>query len=153
MEGSAGRCPVSEQSPTRVYEKDKPAFERLRALPIEHLLREPVESLPLAARALSYCRKQKVSTIGQLAQLRRSALLKAKNVGRKTVSHMEAYLGFIGLGLDGKVAPMAPPMAPAYERGAHAMRLSIVAQLAALNVPFEIVQAISQLPMPKQENA
>lgn len=142
---------MSEQAPTRVYEKDKPAFERLRALPIEQLLREPVESLPLAVRATRYCAKHKVATIGQLAQLKRSVLLKAKNVGRKTVAHMEAYLGFIGLGLDGKVAPVAPPMAPAYERGAHAMRLAVLAQLAAMDVPFEVVQAISHLPMPKEE--
>lgn len=143
---------MSEQSPTRIYEKDKPAFERLRALTIEQLLREPVESLPLAVRALSYCRKHNVVTIGQLAQLQRRVLLKAKNVGRKTVAHLEAYLGFVGLGLDGKVAPMAPPMAPAYERGAQAMRVAVLAHLAALNAPFDLVQSVSKLPLPKQED-
>lgn len=142
---------MSEQSPTRIYEKDKPAFERLRALPIEQLLREPVESMPLAVRAVSYCRKHNITTIGQMAQLKRSVLLKAKNVGRKTVAHMEAYLGFVGLGLDGKIAPAAPPMAPAYERGAHAMRMAMLAHLAALNVPFDVVQSVSQLALPKQE--
>lgn len=142
---------MSEQAPTRIYEKDKPAFERLRALPIEQLLREPVESLPLAARALSYCHKQNVTTIGQLAQLQRRVLLKAKNVGRKTVAHLEAFLGFVGLGLDGKVAPMAPPMAPAYERGAQAMRVTILSHLAAVNAPFDLVQSVAKLPLPTQE--
>lgn len=143
---------MSEQSPVRIYEKDKPAFERLRALPIEQLLKEPVESMPLAARAMTYCRKHNISTIGQVAQLQRKVLMKAKNVGRKTVAHLEAYLGFVGLGLDGKVAPMAPPMAPAYERGAQAMRVAVLAHLAALNVPFDIVQSVAKLPLPSQED-
>jgi len=143
---------VSEQAPIRIYEKDKPAFERLRALPIEQLLKESVESLPLAVRAAAYCRKHSITTIGQMAQLQRKMLLKAKNMGRKTVAHMEAYLGFLGLGLDGKVAPMAPPMAPAYERGAQAMRVAVLAHLAALNVPFDIVQSVSKLPLPTQED-
>lgn len=150
MEGGAGGSSVSEQSPTRIYEKDKPAFERLRALTIEQLLREPVESLPLAVRAQSYCRKHRVGTIGQLAQLQRRVLLRAKNMGRKTVAHIEAYLGFVGLCLDGKVAPMAPPLAPAYVRGAQAMRVAVLAHLAAADAPFELVQGVSKLPLPQE---
>ena len=143
---------MSEQAPVRIYEKDQETFARLRALPMEQLLRQPVAALPLAVRALAYCEKKNLATIGQLARAKRAEMLKTKNVGRKTVHHVEAYLGFLGLGLDGKIVADVPaPVPPAFQRGAHAMRIAIMAQLAALNVPFDVVQAISKVELPEGE--
>lgn len=143
---------MSEQAPTRIYEKDLPKFERLRALTMEQLLKEPISSLPLAVRALGYCQKNNIATIGQLAVCKRAELLKARNLGRKTVSHIIAYLGELGLGLDGRLSASVPPaLPPAFHRGAKAMKLSIMAQLAALNVSPNIVQAVSNIPMPVED--
>lgn len=143
---------MSEQTPTKIFEKDKAAFERLQALPMPELLKQSVEELPLAVRAAAYCQKHNVSTIGQLAQLERRVLLKSRNMGRKTVAHIEAYLKFVGLGLDGKIASEVPAaIPPAFARGAKAMQLAVLAQLAALDAPFDLVQAISRLALPKEE--
>lgn len=144
---------MNEQAPTRIYEKDLPKFERLRSLTMEQLLKEPVESLPLALRALHYCHKHHVTTIGQLAQLKKAELLKARNMGRKTVAHIVAYLGELGLGLDGRLSASIPPaLPPAFHRGAKAMKLHVMAQLAALNVSQELMQAVASLPMPNPED-
>lgn len=143
---------MSEQAPTKVYEKDKVRFERLRALPMTELLKQPVTDLPLAKRALSYCEKKNVATVGQLSKLERKVLLKARNMGRKTVAHIEAYLQQIGLGLDGRIAAEVPAaMPPAFARGAKAMHLAVLAQLSALGAPFELVQAISRMSLPTEE--
>ena len=137
---------MSEQAPTRIYEKDRATFERLRSLPIDQLLKQPVDALPLAVRAMSYCTKKNIATIGQLAKARKADMLKARNMGRRTVLHIEAYLGHLGLGLDGKLAAEVPaPIKPAYARGAHDMKLNIMAQLAAFNAPNELVLAISSM--------
>lgn len=143
---------MSEQTPTRIYEKDRPTFERLRALPMDQLLKQPVSLLPLAVRALSYCRKKHLVTIGQLAQAKKADMLKAQNMGRRTVQHIEAYLGHLGLALDGKLAAAVPaPLPPAYKRGAQAMRLLMLAQAVALDLPHEAVQALSIVPLPSPE--
>lgn len=143
---------MSEQAPTRVFEKDRMVFDRLRAMPIEKLLKEPVSLLPLAVRAAAYCQKRNIVTIGQLAQCKRSDLLKAKNLGRKTVAHIVAYLGELGLGLDGRLSATVPPaLPPAFSRGAKAMKLTVMAQLAAMNVEHAIMQAIATLPLPEVE--
>lgn len=145
---------MSEQAPVRIYEKDKETFDVLRAMPISALLAEPVTVLPLAVRALRYCEKHNVQTIGQLTLLQRSVLLKARNMGRKTVLHIEAYLNHLGLGLDGRIVADVPAnLPPPYQRGAQAMRLAILTQLTALNVPFDVVQAVSKLPLPTPEDA
>lgn len=144
---------MSEQAPTRIYEKDRELFEKLRAKPIPALLSQPVADLPLAVRAMGYCKKHNITTIGQLCQLERSALLKAKNMGRKTVVHIEAYLNFLGLGLNGRVTAAVPAnLPPAFQRGAQAMRLATMNQLTAMNVPFDVVQAIGKLPLPSEED-
>ena len=145
---------MSEQAPTKIFEKDRPTFERLRALPIEKLLKEPVVLLPLAARAVNYCQKHNITTIGQLAQSKQSELLKAKNLGRKTVAHIIAYLGELGLGLDGRLSATVPPaLPPAFTRGAKAMRLAVLAQLTVLNIPHEIVKSVAEMPLPELEDA
>ena len=144
---------MSEQSPTRIYEKDRAAFERLRSLPIEQLLKEPIASLPLSVRAAAYCARKNLTTIGHLAQAKRSEMLKARNMGHRTVEHIKAYLSHLGLGLDGKLAATLPaPMPPAYARGAQAMKANIIAQLAVLNASHELVLAVSKLPLPKPED-
>ena len=144
---------MSEQAPVRIYEKDQAAFDKLKAMPIDLLLRQSIDTLPLAVRAVSYCQKKHVRTIGQLAKLRKADLLKARNMGRKTVQHIEAYLGFLGLGLDGKLAATVPaPMPPAFTRGAQAMKLDIMAQLAAMNVAHDIVQVVGKMPLPAPED-
>ncbi len=143
---------MSEQAPLKIYEKDQAIFERLRAMPMDVLLRQEVDELPLAYRVLVYCRKHNIHTIGQLAKLKRSELLQARNLGRKTVKHVQVYLGALGLALDGKLAAEVPPPAPRpYARGAHAMKLSIMAELAVLDVPHEIVRVIGKLPLPTPE--
>lgn len=144
---------MSEQTPTRIYEKDKATFERLRGLPIDQLLKQPVDSLPLAVRAMGYCNKHNITTLGQLAQAKKADLLKARNMGRHTVQHIEAYLGYLGLGLDGKLAVEVPaPMPPAFKRGAQAMRMAILAHLTAADMPHELVHAISKIPLPAEED-
>lgn len=144
---------MSGQSPVRIYEKDRAAFERLRSLPIEQLLKEPVASLPLSVRAKAYCEKKNLATIGQLAKAKRSEMLKARNMGRRTVTHVEAYLGHLGLSLDGKLAVNVPtPLPPAFARGAQAMKAAIMAQLVLLNAPNELVLAISRLLPPTVED-
>lgn len=145
---------MSEQAPTRIYEKDRPIFERLRSLPMERLLKEPVSLLPLAVRAAAYCEKHNILTIGQLTQCKRSEMLKAKNLGRKTVAHIIAYLGELGLGLDGKLSATVPPaLPPAFQRGAKAMKLDVLVALSALGLPYEMVQQIASLPLPSQEDS
>lgn len=145
---------MSEQAPVRIYEKDKETFDVLRAMPMAALLAEPVIVLPLAVRAVRYCEKHNITTIGQLAQAEKAVLLKARNMGRKTVQHIEAYLNYLGLGLDGRIAAEVPAnLPPAYQRGAQAMRLAIMNQLTALNVPFDVVQAVSKMPLPSPEDA
>lgn len=144
---------MSEQAPVRIYEKDQAAFDKLKAMPIDLLLRQNIDALPFAVRVMSYCEKRHVRTIGQLAKLKRADLLKARNMGRKTVQHIEAYLGFLGLGLDGKLAVAVPaPTPPAYTRGAQAMKLSIMAQLTVLNVAHSVVQEVGKLPLPTPED-
>lgn len=144
---------MSEQAPLRIYEKDRATFERLRALPMEQLLKQPVATLPLAVRAASYCEKKNLATIGQLALAKRADMLKARNMGRKTVQHIEMYLRELGLGLDGKIAASVPaPIPPAYARGAQAMRLAIMTQLVALDVPHMIVQQIAKMELPQPED-
>ena len=143
---------MSEQSPTRIYEKDRPIFERLRSLPMERLLKEPVSLLPLAVRAAAYCEKHNILTIGQLTQCKRAELLKARNLGRKTVAHIIAYLGELGLGLDGKLSATVPPaLPPAYQRGAKAMKLAVLTHLATLDLAFDVAQQIAALPLPVPE--
>ncbi len=140
---------MNEQAPTRIYEKDKPTFERLRAMTMTQLLEQPVTVLPLAVRALAYCEKRNLFTIGQLAMAKKSEMLKAANMGRKTVAHVSAYLSEIGLGLDGKLSASVPaPIPPAWVRGAKAMRVAIMAELAILNVSHEVVAVIGKLPVP-----
>lgn len=144
---------MSEQAPTVIYEKDRATFERLRSLPIDQLLKQPVNALPLAVRALAYCAKKNISTIGQLAKARRADMMKARNMGRRTVAHIEAYLGHLGLGLNGKLADTVPaPIPPAFARGAQAMKLNIMAQLALLNVPNDVVLAIGKMELPREDD-
>ena len=144
---------MSEQAPVRIYEKDRAAFERLRSLPMDQLLKQSVISLPFAARVIHYCDKHNITSIGQLAKLKKADLLKARNMGRKTVQHLEAYLGVLGLGLDGKLSAEVPaPIPPAYARGAKAMKLAILAQLAALDVAHEVVAAVGKVPLPAPED-
>lgn len=144
---------MNEQAPTTIYEKDKPLFERLRAMPMAKLLEEPITALPLAMRAFGYCNRHDIGTIGQLTMVRRKDLLKAKNMGRKTVLHIEAYLKEIGLGLDGKLsAEKATPIPSAWVRGARAMKLSVMAELAFRNIPHDVVNSIGRLPIPNPED-
>jgi hypothetical protein len=143
---------MSEQAPHKTYEKDKAIFERLRALPMDVLLQQAVEEVPFAVRVLAYCRKHDVQTIGQLAKLKRTELLQARNLGRKTVKHIQAYLNVLGLALNGRLAVDVPlPAAKPYARGAHAMKLRIIDELMALDVPHEIVKVIGKLPLPKPD--
>ena len=145
---------MNEQAPTRIYERDLPKFERLRSLTMEQLLKEPVGSLPLALRALHYCQKHHVTTIGQLAQLKKAELLKSRNMGRKTVEHIVAYLGELGLGLDGRLSAAIPPaLPPAFLRGAKAMKLHVMAHLAAMNVSSALMQSIAAMPLPNPEDS
>lgn len=143
---------MNEQAPTFIYEKDKPTFERLRAMPMPQLLSQPVTTLPLAARALAYCAKCNLATIGQLAMARKAEMLKAKNMGVRTVRHVEAYLNEIGLGLDGRLTASVPtPIPPAWIRGAKAMRFAIMAELSVRNIPHDIVSYIGRMPVPNPE--
>lgn len=143
---------MSEQAPTKIYEKDRPIFDRLKRLPMQELLKEPVSALPLAVRAMGYCQKRNIQTIGQLAACKRSELLRAKNLGRKTVAHIIAYLGELGLGLNGKLSATIPTTPiPAYTRGAKAMKLDVLAHLATLGVAFEVAQSVANLPLPEPE--
>jgi DNA-directed RNA polymerase alpha subunit len=145
---------MNEQAPTRIYEKDKPTFERLRAMTMTQLLEQPVTVLPLAVRALAYCEKRNLFTIGQLAMAKKSEMMKAANMGRKTVAHVSAYLSEIGLGLDGKLSASVPaPIPPAWVRGAKAMRLAIMAELILHHVAHEIVTAVGRMPIPSPEDA
>lgn len=144
---------MAEQAPVRIYEKDRAAFERLRSLPMDQLLKQPVESLPFAVRVMRYCEKHNISLIGQMAKLKKADLLKARNLGRKTVAHMEAYLGALGLGLDGKLAADIPaPFPSAYAQGAKAMKLHILAQLTVMNVAHEVVATIGKMALPTPED-
>ncbi len=143
---------MAEQAPVRIYEKDRAAFERLRSLPMDQLLKQPVESLPFAVRVMRYCEKHNITLIGQMAKLKKANLLKARNLGRKTVAHMEAYLGALGLGLDGKLAADIPaPFPSAYAQGAKAMKLHILAQLTVMNVAHEVVAAVGKMALPTIE--
>jgi DNA-directed RNA polymerase alpha subunit len=129
---------MSEHAPLKIYEKDQAAFEKMRSLPIDALLRQSIDVLPFAARVVGYCKRKGIHTIGQLATQKKADLMNARNMGRKTVKHLEAYLGFLGLGLDGKLAATVPPPAPpAYTRGAQAMKLNIMAQLTVLTYGAE----------------
>lgn len=144
---------MSEQTPTRIYEKDRSVFEHLRTLPMHDLLKQPVSMLPLASRAHAYCNKHNISLIGQLAACKKADLLKAKNMGRKTVAHVVAYLNELGLGLDGRLSATVPPTLPhPFIRGAKAMRLAILAELAALDAPHQLVKQISSIPLPTPED-
>ena len=79
-------------------------------------------------------------------------MLKARNMGRRTVQHVEAYLGHLGLSLDGKLAVNVPsPLPPAYARGAQAMKAQVMALLAVENAPNELVLAVSRLAVPTSE--
>jgi len=143
---------VSEQAPIKIYEKDRPIFERLKKLPMQDLLKEPVAVLPLAVRAMNYCQKHNIQAIGQLSACKRAELLKARNLGRKTVAHIVAYLGELGLGLDGKLSAAVPSAPiPAYTRGAKAMKLAVLAHLATLGVAFDVAQSVARLPLPGPE--
>lgn len=153
MARCSGGCTVSEQTPTRIYEKDRPVFERLRKLPMHDLLQQPITLLPLAARASGYCEKHNIATIGQLVACKKADLLKAKNMGRKTVAHVVAYLNELGLGLDGRLSATVPPaLPPPFVRGAKAMRLAVLAELAAMNAPHELVQHLGAIPLPDPED-
>lgn len=143
---------MNEQAPTRILTKDIPTFVRLRSLTIDQLLKEPVSSLPLAVRAVTYCRNNNIETIGQLALCKKKDLLKAKNLGRKSVAHIIAYLNELGLGLDGRLSATVPAaLPPPFLRGAKAMKLAIMTQLAMIGVPYETVEIISNLPLPTQD--
>lgn len=143
---------MSEQAPTIIYKKDQPLFEKLRAMPMPQLLEQPVASLPLATRALSYCKQHGLVTLGQLSAVKREDMLNAKNMGAKTVQHVEAYLHELGLGLDGwRAASAAAPMPSAWSRGAKAMRFAIMAELSVRNVPFDIISHIGRMPVPNPD--
>lgn len=143
---------MSSQSPTHIFAKDIPTFVRLRALPVEQLLKEPVESLPLSTRAKGYCQKNGITTIGRLSQCKRSELMSAKNMGRATVYHIVAYLKELGLGLDGKLSAALPSaLPPAFLRGARAMKIAVVQHLSEIATPIEVVQSVAELPLPDRE--
>lgn len=144
---------MSKHAPTRIYEKDRAVFERLAKLSMQDLLQQPISLLPLAARAQSYCEKHNIATIGQMAACKKADLLKAKNMGRKTVAHVQAYLNELGLGLDGRLSATVPPaLPPPFLRGAKAMRLAVLAELAAMNAPHALVQQISVISLPTPED-
>lgn len=116
---------------------------------MDQLLSQPLALLPLAVRAQAYCAKLNIETIGQLAQAKRADMLKSRNMGRRTVHHIEAYLGYLGLGLDGKLAASVPaPSIPAFQRGAHAMRLAILTQMVAANMPHSVIQFVTSIAVP-----
>lgn len=140
---------MSVHAPTKIYAKDKKAFERLRAMPFNQLLGEPVLVLPLSVRAQRYCMNNNIETIGQLAKAKKKDMLKAKNMGERTIRHIDAYLHEIGLGLDGRVAATMPPAAPVgWLQGARAMRFAIMAELSMRDIPYEIVSYIGRMPVP-----
>ena len=140
---------MNEQAPTRIYQKDRRLFAKLQTMPIDKLLVQPVGALPFAVRALNYCAKNNIKTIGQLSILKTEDLLKADNMGRKTVAHVESYLGEIGLGLDGKRSDRIPNVLSAdYLNGARAMRFAIMGELSSRGVPAEIVSYIGRMPIP-----
>ena len=145
---------MSEQAPTQIYEKDRPIFERLKAISEEQLLQEPVTALPFAVRAVNYFQRNNIETIGQIALCKKADLLKARNLGRKTVAHIAAYLKELGLTLSGdSISSMTPAATQAFNSGAQAMRLSVLAKLADLGVSSEVAQALAVLPLPAPEDA
>lgn len=140
---------MSEQAPIQIYERDRELFDRLNQLPIDERIATSVEAIPLAARAVSYCQKNGISTIAQLAACKRRDLLKSRNLGRKTVAHISAYLNELGLGLDARFSATGHPVPiPPYEQGAEMMRSKILSRLRGARVRQSVMDDIASLPLP-----
>lgn len=84
---------------TKIFVKDKPLFERLRRLQKADLLRVPVVTVPFCVRSQSAMKRANINTLGDLVIKRRFDLLKMQNLGRRSVTQMEAYLLEVGLSL------------------------------------------------------
>lgn len=86
--------------PTKVYARDRELFDRLKSLPRSELLDTRVTTVPFCVRAQNGFASKGVCTLRDLIQKRKFDLLKQQNMGRKTVSQIEAYLNELGLHLD-----------------------------------------------------
>ena len=86
----------------KVYVKDRPTFDRLKALSTPELLQTPVTEVPFCSRAQNAFDRMRVHTLGELTLKRRFDLLKVQNLGRKSVEEIEFYLLELGLALGRK---------------------------------------------------
>lgn len=138
---------MSEQAPIRIYEHQRILFDRVRAMPLHERLTQPVEVLPFAVRALAYCIKKNIKTLGELSAQRRRELDKVRNLGKKTIEHIEAYLNAVELGLDNRRRNQ-PEVSEDWYKGAEAMRKLILARLVRLKVDPDLRNEVHILPIP-----
>lgn len=83
----------------KIWQKDKPIFDKLKLLDRASLLEVPVTVVPFGNRAQAVFLKYGIKTIGGLARLSRYELLKMRNLGRNTVGVVIYYLEELGLSL------------------------------------------------------
>ena len=141
---------MSEHAPVRIYEHQRILFDRINALPLETRLQQPVEVLPFCIRALAFCVKNNIITLGQLSAQRKRELKKIRNLGNKTIEHMEAYLNAVELGFDGRRKGQ-PVKEDGFVEGAKAMRKLILDRLVVLEADMETREAIRSIPIPYAE--
>lgn len=143
---------MREQAIIRPLAHQRPLFDRLLAMPLEERLNQPVEMIPFCYRAMAYCYRKQITTLGQLIQLRKKELLASYNLGRKTVEHIEAFLNAAGLGLD-KRTSLAKEAPSEWDKAAMAMKKLILDRLEHLKAPDAIRDQIKKLPLPAPEEA
>lgn len=59
----------------------------------------PIDELELSCKAANAMRNMGIETVNQLLTIKRSKLIRQKNVGRKTICEIEGELAFFGLSL------------------------------------------------------
>ena len=147
---------MAESSPLRTFPSQRPMFERLLAMPLEQRLLQPVEMIPFCHRVYAFCYKNKVKTLGELVGFQKSQLRGDRNIGIKTLEHIEIYLAAAGLSLNGCEDQQPEELPDMWLKGATAMRRLILSHLQIRRVEPEVLAAVRRLPIPvpmEQEQA
>ncbi len=72
-------------------------------MPIDEILRRPVEGLPISVRTHEGLRSSDIKYVGELVQCTEQELLEIKNFGRKSLNEVKAILADLGLSLGMKL--------------------------------------------------
>jgi DNA-directed RNA polymerase subunit alpha len=104
----AARILVSQLAIFADLEGTTPAMESSRPVQVDPMLLRPVDDLELTVRSANCLKAESINYIGDLIQCTENELLKAPNLGKKSLNEIKEVLGSRGLTLGMKLENWPP---------------------------------------------